>query len=357
MFFKPENILLRHPRRSAIKIIDFSSACRTNERVCFQVVARTRKKESGQLTCCSFAQMYKYIQSRFYRAPEVLLELKYSFPIDIWSLGCILVEMHTGEPLFAGKDEDDQVRAIAQLCGVPPASMILQSSKAKKFFVFGSDGFMLRSPPSRSMASRNLAVHANTSLQQQLELQQQLKKQHDRRQGSRSLEHILGVHSGGPGGRRANDPGHSPADYLTFVDLVKRMLAYKPGDRITPWEALDHPFFKAGLPPFAPSPSSLSLAAASSPSSPSSSSAAMAAAVVASTATSSATSSGFQMHNDNAAIDDDDDALVDDDESHAPPLSASSSSSDFSSSDDDISVSGSAAVDDDDDNVVEHDFY
>ena len=50
-------------------------------------------------------QIFQYIQSRFYRSPEVLLGLQYSMAIDVWSLGCILVEMHTGEPLFAGQDE------------------------------------------------------------------------------------------------------------------------------------------------------------------------------------------------------------------------------------------------------------
>ena len=49
--------------------------------------------------------MFQYIQSRFYRSPEVLLGIPYDLAIDIWSLGCILVEMHTGEPLFSGKDE------------------------------------------------------------------------------------------------------------------------------------------------------------------------------------------------------------------------------------------------------------
>lgn len=49
--------------------------------------------------------MFHYIQSRFYRSPEVLLGIPYDLPIDMWSLGCILVEMHTGEPLFSGKDE------------------------------------------------------------------------------------------------------------------------------------------------------------------------------------------------------------------------------------------------------------
>ena len=52
-------------------------------------------------------QMFHYIQSRFYRSPEVLLGIPYDLAIDVWSLGCILVEMHTGEPLFSGKDEVD----------------------------------------------------------------------------------------------------------------------------------------------------------------------------------------------------------------------------------------------------------
>ena len=72
---KPENILLRHPKRSAIKVIDFGSSCRSDRR------------------------MYSYIQSRFYRSPEVMLGLPYTVAIDVWSLGCILIEM-PWEPLF-----------------------------------------------------------------------------------------------------------------------------------------------------------------------------------------------------------------------------------------------------------------
>lgn len=39
------------------------------------------------------------------RSPEVLLGIPYDLAIDMWSLGCILVEMHTGEPLFSGANE------------------------------------------------------------------------------------------------------------------------------------------------------------------------------------------------------------------------------------------------------------
>lgn len=88
---KPENILLRHPKKSGIKVIDFGSSCRSNKR------------------------MYSYIQSRFYRSPEVMLGLPYSTAIDIWSLGCILAEMHTGEPLFSGSDQFDQMQKIVKV--------------------------------------------------------------------------------------------------------------------------------------------------------------------------------------------------------------------------------------------------
>ena len=58
-----------------------------------------------RLILYSCFQIYQYIQSRFYRSPEVLLGIPYDLAIDMWSLGCILVEMHTGEPLFAGSNE------------------------------------------------------------------------------------------------------------------------------------------------------------------------------------------------------------------------------------------------------------
>lgn len=81
-------------------------------------------------------KMYKYIQSRFYRSPEVLLELEYWTAIDMWSLGCILVEMHCGEALFNGQNESDQIVKIYQVLGPPPSYMIERSPKAKKWFTF-----------------------------------------------------------------------------------------------------------------------------------------------------------------------------------------------------------------------------
>ncbi|CAL1271628.1 unnamed protein product [Larinioides sclopetarius] len=68
---KPENILLKQRGANSIKVIDFGSSCYTHQRV------------------------YTYIQSRFYRSPEVILGLPYGPAIDMWSLGCILSELQT----------------------------------------------------------------------------------------------------------------------------------------------------------------------------------------------------------------------------------------------------------------------
>lgn len=107
---KPENILLCSPKRSAIKIVDFGSSCQLGKRI------------------------YQYIQSRFYRSPEVLLGIPYDMAIDMWSLGCILVEMHTGEPLFTGANELDQMNKIVEVLGMPPKHLLDQALKIRKFF-------------------------------------------------------------------------------------------------------------------------------------------------------------------------------------------------------------------------------
>lgn len=84
------------------------------------------------LNCNEFpliSQIYQYIQSRFYRSPEVLLGVPYDLAIDMWSLGCILVEMHTGEPLFSGANEVDQMNKIVEVLGMPSDHILDQVSQ------------------------------------------------------------------------------------------------------------------------------------------------------------------------------------------------------------------------------------
>ncbi|XP_015706821.1 dual specificity tyrosine-phosphorylation-regulated kinase 1B-like [Coturnix japonica] len=192
---KPENILLCNPKRSAIKIVDFGSSCQLGQRI------------------------YQYIQSRFYRSPEVLLGLPYDLAIDMWSLGCILVEMHTGEPLFSGSNEADQMNRIVEVLGLPPPHMLEQAPKARKYF--------------EKLPEGGWALKRNKETKKEYKVP-----------GTRRLHEVLGVESGGPGGRRAGEQGHAPSDYLKFKDLVLRMLDYEPRSRITPFYALQHNFFK-----------------------------------------------------------------------------------------------------------------
>ena len=107
---KPENILLKHHHKSSLKVIDFGSSCFEEERI------------------------YTYIQSRFYRAPEVILGLPYTAAIDMWSFGCILAELSTGVPLFPGESEHEQLLCIMELKGVPPGEMLEQATRRKIFF-------------------------------------------------------------------------------------------------------------------------------------------------------------------------------------------------------------------------------
>eukprot|EP00754_Rhynchopus_humris_P014411 Rhum_TRINITY_DN14385_c8_g2::Rhum_TRINITY_DN14385_c8_g2_i1::g.86089::m.86089/K08825/DYRK1; dual specificity tyrosine-phosphorylation-regulated kinase 1 len=191
---KPENILLKKPKRSGIKVVDFGSSCYLSK------------------------PMFKYIQSRFYRAPEVILGLPYNCAIDMWSLGCILVEMHTGFPVFDGRDESDQLYKMSATLGQLPDSLVERANVKKK---------------------TQLLAEVNGKL-----VLKQLANP-DAKPKQKLLEDTLGANKGGPSGRRAGQPGHSPDDYALFISLIKKILVYDPAERITPKEALQHPFIAA----------------------------------------------------------------------------------------------------------------
>eukprot|EP00656_Telonema_subtile_P026502 TRINITY_DN2847_c0_g1_i1.p1 TRINITY_DN2847_c0_g1~~TRINITY_DN2847_c0_g1_i1.p1 ORF type:complete len:932 (-),score=197.22 TRINITY_DN2847_c0_g1_i1:132-2927(-) len=105
---KPENILLHNTQGNwQIKLVDFGSSCYAGRTV------------------------YTYIQSRFYRSPEVVLGHAYTALIDIWSLGCIAMELLLGLPLYSASCEFDLLLRIASMHGkLDP--QLLHSAKPTK---------------------------------------------------------------------------------------------------------------------------------------------------------------------------------------------------------------------------------
>ncbi|KAM4749593.1 mitogen-activated protein kinase 12 [Rhinophrynus dorsalis] len=82
------------------------------------------------------SEMTGYVVTRWYRAPEVILNwMHYTQTVDIWSVGCIMAEMYTGRPLFKGNDHLDQLTEIMKITGTPTQDFVqkLQSPDAKNY--------------------------------------------------------------------------------------------------------------------------------------------------------------------------------------------------------------------------------
>jgi dual specificity tyrosine-phosphorylation-regulated kinase 1 len=219
---KPENILLRHPKRSGVKVIDFGSSCRSNKR------------------------MYSYIQSRFYRSPEVMLGLPYSVAIDMWSLGCILAEMHTGEPLFSGSDQFDQMQKIVKLLGMVPVHMIERAGDQQRTQFFergrtpaGSDEWVIKQVNiSGSSGEKSSSGSTTSSKTKQMIVPSDNPVE--------SLTEVICSEGNKKKRLPSAEGGDSQKNYELFVDLIYKMLAYDPEDRIKPEDALTHPFIRSG---------------------------------------------------------------------------------------------------------------
>ncbi|XP_050414335.1 dual specificity tyrosine-phosphorylation-regulated kinase 2 [Patella vulgata] len=191
---KPENILLKQQGRSGIKVIDFGSSCYEHQRI------------------------YTYIQSRFYRAPEVILGAKYGMPIDMWSLGCILAELLTGYPLFPGEDEGDQLACIIELQGMPPQKLLDQSKRARNFI--SSKGYP-RYCSVTTLPDGSVVLNGGRS-------------RRGKPRGSPGSKELVTALKG------CDDP--------MFLDFMRRSLDWDPSVRMNPSQALRHPWLRRRLP-------------------------------------------------------------------------------------------------------------
>ncbi|XP_055327213.1 homeodomain-interacting protein kinase 1-like [Paramacrobiotus metropolitanus] len=201
---KPENIMLQDPVRQPyrIKVIDFGSASYASK-----VITST------------------YLQSRYYRAPEIVLGLPFCEAIDMWSLGCVVAELFLGWPLYPGASEYDQIRYISQTQGLPPEHMLTNATKTTKFFYRDTRGiypfWRLKTP-------------------EEYELETRQKTKEARKYIFNCLDDIIEVH---PNTHLAGqDLLAEKGDCAEFVDILKKMLTMDQERRITPAEALHHPF-------------------------------------------------------------------------------------------------------------------
>ncbi|KAI1305999.1 Dual specificity tyrosine-phosphorylation-regulated kinase 2 [Halotydeus destructor] len=208
---KPENVLLKQQGRSGIKVIDFGSSCFEHQRV------------------------YTYIQSRFYRAPEVILGGKYGMPIDMWSLGCILAELVTGYPLLPGEDEFDQLACIMELLGMPPEKLLDQSKRAKNFI--SSKGYP-RYCTTTPMTDGSVVLNAGRSRRGKLR---------------------------GPPGSKSWAVALKNCDDADFIDFVSKCLEWDPAVRMNPYTALRHSWLTRRRLPRPPQNSDTSAVSDSSP--------------------------------------------------------------------------------------------
>lgn len=199
---KPENIclsssipLLRSangvvvPPHNGVSVIDFGNAV--------------------ELQSTGFAPERCDVQTRHYRAPEVVVDCLYSFAIDVWSLGVLVPELLTGVTLFMTHDNLEHLALMERCIGPfgPPSSIptLAAGRRFSRYFDDRNNTVAVRWPPS-SASSRNIQyVRSSTTLWDVL------------------------------------DACGTPE----LKDLVQRMVCFEPSHRITAAEALEHPFFTA----------------------------------------------------------------------------------------------------------------
>ncbi|CAM9138726.1 unnamed protein product [Sphacelaria rigidula] len=122
---KPENILMRDweervvtldsgtirvPASPHIKVIDFGGA--TYEHDSHASVVNTRQ----------------------YRAPEVILGLRWLYPSDLWSVGCIIAELFLGDLLFATHNNLEHLALMEKCVGMFPSTMLAKAPRTPEFF-------------------------------------------------------------------------------------------------------------------------------------------------------------------------------------------------------------------------------
>ncbi|EKE41465.1 hypothetical protein ENUP19_0044G0011 [Entamoeba nuttalli] len=195
---KPENILMTE--NGELKLIDLGSSCFENY------------------------TLYSYIQSRHYRAPEVVFNNRYNNAIDMWSVGCIIAELFLGVPLFPADSEFDLIVRFVEMLGMPSDEFIKNGKIADRYFKLVKRTNKYRLKESFEFEWENnikLPPHKNYLYYSSL---------HD-------------VIMKNPMKLSLNTKENNFIIRECLLDLLQRILVYDPKERLTPNQALNHPFF------------------------------------------------------------------------------------------------------------------
>uniref|UniRef100_A0A1B6H2U3 dual-specificity kinase n=1 Tax=Cuerna arida TaxID=1464854 RepID=A0A1B6H2U3_9HEMI len=138
------------------------------------------------------------VSTRHYRAPEVILELGWSHPCDVWSIGCIIFELYLGITLFQTHDNREHLAMMERILGTIPYRMARKSKT--KYFYHGKLDWDEKSSAGRYVRENCKPLHRYQTVDDE--------------------------------------------DHRQLFDLISRMLEYDPTERITLAEALRHPFFE-----------------------------------------------------------------------------------------------------------------
>ncbi|ODQ66502.1 kinase-like protein [Nadsonia fulvescens var. elongata DSM 6958] len=201
---KPENILLKSLGMLDIKIIDLGSACYEQQTI------------------------YTYIQSRFYRAPEIILGIPYNTSIDMWSLGCIVAELFLGLPLFPGSSEYNQLSRIIQTIGMPPNWMIEKGKNSTNFFTRITD------TPSQRYRLKSLDEYSKEQNVEEVAGKKYL--------ASTDLEQNIMSYPLPRTDMTNLEIEQEMKDRKLLINFIQGLLNYNPLERWTPQQALSHPF-------------------------------------------------------------------------------------------------------------------
>ena len=153
------------------------------------------------------------VSTRHYRAPEIILGLGWSFPCDMWSIGCILVEFFTGDALFQTHDNLEHLAMMEAVVGRRIDPYLVQNVN--------------------KIASRNSSTNTASKYFKRLKLDY---PNADTTRGSRRFVKAM---------KHLDDVIPPTTTFLkNFRDLLRKIFVYDPAQRITAKQALNHDWFK-----------------------------------------------------------------------------------------------------------------